>query len=479
MSDSSLKSKTSQGLLWGGLSNGIQQMLNLLFGIFLARLLTPADYGMVGMLTIFTLIANSLKESGFTAALTNKKDASHRDFNAVFWFSFLMGIGLYIILFFCAPLIAQFYKQPELIPLSRLLFLGFLISSTSTSHYAYMFKNMMVKEKAISQVVAISISGIVGITLAFNGMAYWGIAIQSLTYITTHTILSWYFSHWRPSLHIDLSPIKEMIGFSIKLLITNIFTHINNNIFTVLLGKMFKVSDVGYYSQANKWTTMGHQLITGMINGVAQPVLAEVKDDSNRQQRIFRKMVRFTSFISFPAMLGLALVSNELITIAVTDKWIACVPIMQLLCIWGAFMPIQSLYSQSIISKGHSHIIMWNTIVAGAIQILLLLFTASWGIYTMIIVYVAFNILYLFVWQYFIKKYMSVGYINAWKDIIPFAFASIVTMAATRYITLSITNIYLLFAAKILVAVLLYAFIMYISNSQIFKECINYLTQKR
>ena len=479
MTEQSLKKKTSQGLLWGGLSNGLQQLLQLFFGIFLARLLSPDDYGMVGMLMIFHNIASSLKESGFTAALTNKKEATHRDFNAVFWFCLLVSIAMYIILFFCAPLIARFYNQPQLTPLARLLFLGFLISGTSTAHYAYLFKNMMVKQRAIAQTLAILISGIVGVVLAFCGMAYWGIAMQSVTYVVVCTSLFWYFSRWRPSLHIDFTPIKEMIGFSVKLLITNIFTHINNNIFSVLLGKMFRVADVGFYSQANKWTTMGHSLITGMITGVAQPVLSEVKEDNERQQRIFRKMLRFTAFISFPAMLGLALVSNELITIAVTDKWADCVPMMQLLCLWGAFMPIQSLYSQSVISKGHSHIIMWNTIVPGLVQIGLLLVTARWGIFTMIASYVVFNILYMFVWQYFVHRYMGVGYFSAIKDIAPFAVAAIVTMVATYYITLSITNIYLLFAAKIVVAVVLYIFIMYVSNAQIFRESIDYIIKKR
>lgn len=253
----SLKEKTAKGLFWGGFSNGIQQLLNLFFGIFLARLLNADDYGMVGMLTIFIAVAGTLQESGFTNALTNKREVTHKDYNAVFWFSTLTGITMYILLFLSAPLIADFYDKPELVPLARYLFIGFLISSSATAHNAVLFKNLMVKQKAMSQIIALTLSGIIGVIMAFNGMTYWGIATQSVVYILVVTICFWHFSPWRPTLNIDFRPLKSMFGFSSKILVTNIFTQINNNIFSVLLGKFFSEAEVGYYTQANKWKHNG------------------------------------------------------------------------------------------------------------------------------------------------------------------------------------------------------------------------------
>ena len=375
----SLKEKTAKGLFWGGFSNGIQQLLNLFFGIFLARLLNADDYGMVGMLTIFIAVAGTLQESGFTNALTNKREVTHKDYNAVFWFSTLTGITMYILLFLSAPLIADFYDKPELVPLARYLFIGFLISSSATAHNAVLFKNLMVKQKAMSQIIALTLSGIIGVIMAFNGMTYWGIATQSVVYILVVTICFWHFSPWRPTLNIDFRPLKSMFGFSSKILVTNIFTQINNNIFSVLLGKFFSEAEVGYYTQANKWNTMGHSLITGMVSGVAQPVLTEVANDAGRQRNVFRKMLRFTAFISFPAMFGLALIAHELIVISVTDKWLDSVPILQLLCIWGAFLPILSLYSNLIISKGKSDIYMWNTIALGISALSLCFCVPAWN----------------------------------------------------------------------------------------------------
>lgn len=177
MEESSLKEKTAKGLFWGGFSNGMQQLLNLFFGIFLARLLSPSDYGLVGMLTIFTLIAGSLQESGFISAITNRRDVTSNDYNAVFWFSILVSVSVYVLLFFCAPLIARFYDEPRLIPLSRFIFLCFVLSSTATAHSAYLFRNLMVKKRTIAQLSALAVSGTVGVTAAYNGLAYWGLSL--------------------------------------------------------------------------------------------------------------------------------------------------------------------------------------------------------------------------------------------------------------------------------------------------------------
>jgi len=479
MDESTLKGKTAKGLFWGGLSNGAQQLLNLFFGIFLARILNAEDYGMVGMLTIFTVIAGSLQESGFTIALVNKKDASHRDFNAVFWFSTFLGLALYIILFFCAPLIADFYHKPELIPLARFLFLGFLMSSTATAHNAVLFKRLMVKQKAIAQITGLTISGIVGVTMAFNGMAYWGIATQSVVNIMITNALFWYFSPWRPTLSINFRPLKQMFEFSSKILVTNIFIQTNNNIFSLLLGRLFSTAEVGYYTQANKWDNMGYSLIGNMVNGVAQPVLTAVSDDQDRQRNVFRKMLRFTSFISFPAMFGLALVAHELIVIAVTDKWLPCVTILQWLCIWGAFFPITTLYTNLIISKGKSNIYMWNTIVLGIIQVAALLFVHPYGIQTMIITFVLINVGWLFIWQYFVWRLLRLTLIKALKDILPFAFFALATMGVTYFITLSISNIFLVFTIKIIIATAIYIFTMWITNSVVFKESIQFLLNRK
>ena len=478
MEESSLKEKTAKGLFWGGFSNGMQQLLNLFFGIFLARLLSPSDYGLVGMLTIFTLIAGSLQESGFISAITNRRDVTSNDYNAVFWFSILVSVSVYVLLFFCAPLIARFYDEPRLIPLSRFIFLCFVLSSTATAHSAYLFRNLMVKKRTIAQLSALAVSGTVGVTAAYNGLAYWGIALQRVTYVLGSSMCYWLLTPWRPSFHIDFRPLREMFGFSSRVLATNIFVHINNNIFSVLLGRLFSAVQVGYYTQAAKWNMMGYNTVNGMIVGVAQPVLSQVAGDKARQLAVFRKMLRFTAFVSFPLMLGLAFIARELIVVCVTGKWLASVPMMQILCVWGAFVPVQGLFSNLVISSGKSHIYMWNTIILCLLQIVVLVSMSPYGIENMIVAFVAVNMAWLGVWYLFVRQQLDLRFLDLLRDVLPFALIALATMAATYYITRGISDIYLLLAAKVVTAAVIYMAMMWVCRAKVLRESIEFLRRR-
>lgn len=479
MSEASLKEKTAKGLFWGGFSNGTQQLLNLLFGIILARLLNVSDYGMIGMLTIFSAIAAALQEGGFISALTNRKNVSHKDYNAVFWFSTLCGITLYIVLFFAAPLIAAFYDTPELVSLSRLSFLGFAISSMSIAPRAFLFKNLKIKETTIISISSLTVSGTVGVLLAANGFAYWGIALQSITFVTMVTILNFYFARWRPSFHFDFGPIKEMIGFSSKMIVTNIFTIINNNLFSVLLGKFYSEQEVGNFTQANKWNGMGHTFISGMINGIAQPVFTSVADDRTRQLAVFRKLLRFTAFISFPAMLGLSLIAKELIVITITEKWLASAYILQILCIWGAFIPITNLFSNLIISRGHSSVYMWSTISLSLLQLAAVCAVHPYGLQWMLRVFVFIHIAWLLVWFVFVKREINLTLSNLLQDISPYLILSAALVTIAHYATRPIENLYLSMIAKTIIVAGLYALTLWKLQSVIFKESIEFLLKKK
>jgi O-antigen/teichoic acid export membrane protein len=223
---------------------------------------------------------------------------------------------------------------------------------------------------------------------------------------------------------------------------------------------------------------MGHSLISGMIHGVAQPVFTQITDDKERQLRVFRKMMRFTAFVSFPAMFGLSLIASELITIAITDKWIESAQILSLLCISGAFIPITNLCSNLVISKGKSNIYMWNAIALGLLQLLVMCLIHSYGIHTMVTTYVCINICWFMVWHHFVHKEIRYKFIHLLMDILPFLFISAGVMIATHYLTSSIIDIYLRFICKIVTAGILYILMMWISGAQTFKESLQYLKKK-
>lgn len=426
----------------------------------------------------FSAAAGLFADSGFVLAIVNKKKVDHDDYNAVFWFNLITGTFFYCLLFALAPLIARFYRQPEMTALSRFLFLSFFLGCISGAPTAYLFRNLMVKERSTIMIIAIIVSGCVGVACAYNGWGYWGLAVQTVLYSGVNSLLIWIRCPWRPGLRINFTPIREMFGFGVRQLMTSLFTHINNNVFALLLGRFYGMKQTGYYTQGNKWTTMGYSTLSGMTNSVGQPVLREASDDRVRLQRVFRKMLRFIAFLSFPAMLGLALVSKEVVVLAITDKWLPCVPVMQILCLWGAFMPITTLYGNLFNSQGLPRIYMWCTIALGLIQLACIVASYPFGLYTMLVVYTAVNILWLFVWQYYAHKHTGLRLIDVLRDIIPYFLAAASVMGATWLLTRGIDSMILSLALKIIIAVALYIFVMWISGSRIFRESLRYLFKK-
>ncbi len=473
-----LKHTVAKGFLWGGMSNAVCQVLSLFFGIFLARILTPSDYTPIGMLAIFSAIAGSLQDSGFVVAIANRKKVGHDDYNAVFWFNILVSLFMYGVLYACAPLIADFFNEPVLVKLSRYNFLGFVVAAFGIAPSAYLFRELKVKQKSIALMLSIAFSGIVGIAMALNGYSYWGIATQSIVYVLVRTIVCWYFTPWRPSFKVNFAPLRYLFAFSYRLLITNVFQRFNWNIFSFILGKFYK-ADVGNYTKAAEWFNMGGEVVNGMVNAVSQPVLAKVVEDNERQLRVFRKMLRFTVFVAFPLMLGMSLVSEELITVVIGAKWIESAKMLKILAVWGAFMPIQSMQTNLLVSRGRSRIFMWGTIAQGLLTLSILLAMSFFGIRMMLITYCIFNILWLFVWNFFVKKEICLSYTMFIKDILPYMALATAVMCITGYTTRFIDDIYVLLGSKIAIAASLYIFTAYITRSEELSEIMDFLFKRK
>ena len=497
------------------------QLLGAIFGLWLINILTPEDYGKMAALVIFSNIASVLQESGFTAALANKREPTHEEYNAVFWFNVLVGIILYILLFLAAPFIAEFYHEPVLCPLGRFAFLGFVLSCFGTAQRAYLFGHLMVKQTSIMQMASITLSGIVGVCLAYAGFAYWGLAAQSLVYVGSITAFAWFFSPWRPtlpavqeevknekvnnekykllgplkdcpvqkrksyfslfilSLFTILQPAWQMFGFSSKLLVNSLAFQFNNNAFGVLLNRFFPGGHVaGIYSNARKWDDMAIATIGGMVQGVAQPVLREAA--STGLVAVFRKLLRFTCFVSFPCLLGLALIAEDFIVLLAGEKWHASATLLSLLCIYGALSPVVTLYSNLVISRGRSTINM----VIGLLNCVLVwggiivLHALSYDLTAMVIFYVALNIAWLFVWQACARRLIGLRWRHAIKDIVPFFVFAFAVMAAAYFATHSLPISWLRMFLRILIAVIVYVGTLWMANAQILRESFDYILRR-
>ena len=470
-----LKEKTAQGLFWAFLSSGGMQLLNLIIGIFLARLLSPGEYGIVGMLAIFTLLAGNLQDSGFGVALVNIKDIKHNDYNSVFWFNVGISLLLYLILYLCAPLIASFFHQPCLVSLSRFVFLGFIIASLCISPNAMLVRNLKMKEKAITSLSALLISGTVAVVMALKGFSYWSLATQQVLYNVIICFGRYYYTRWHPTFKVDFTPVKQMFSFSYKVLITAILTTINNNVLTVIFGRLFPAQAVGNFTQANKWNIMANQLVTNTVAQVAQPVLTRVGDDNERQRRVFGKMLRFTAFMAFPAMFGLALVAPQLIIVTIGEKWAESIPLLQVLCISGAFIPLYTVYQNLFLSQGKSDTYMWLTITQIAIMLIAVLACHWLGIMAMVIAFAGINVLWILAWQLFAYRLIGYRLTSMLRDLLPFMFIALAVMGVTYFVTLPVSNIYLLLLLRIILAIALYALTMKLLRARIFEECIEFI----
>ncbi|MDR1120397.1 MAG: lipopolysaccharide biosynthesis protein [Dysgonamonadaceae bacterium] len=478
MTASTLKQKTAKGLFWGGISSGVQQLISLGFGIYLARVLAVDDYGLVGMLAIFSGLAAAIINSGFSVALINKKEATHQDYNAVFWFALFTGLFLYIVLFFAAPLIAHFFRRPELINVSRILFLNFLFMGISFVPYTVMIKQLMIKQQAIIDIASALVSSTIGVILAINGFAYWALVIQYVMLMFLGTALRCVVSPYRPTFNIDFTPLKSMFSFSIKLFITDIFSQVNTHLFSFILGKFYDAVQLGYYSQGQKWMGMGQQLIRGMMHPVSQPILVQIQEERERQVAILRKLIRFGAFISFPLLLGLAFVGKEFILIAIGEKWLPSVPFLQLFCIWGAFCYLWTIFTNLLFTHGKSNIHMYITLFTGILQLVTALCTYHLGIFSMIFAYVIVNFIGLLAYQYHVKRLIGLRLRDILKDISIYLAITLACFSVAWLITRNIENPYYLLGTKIVISAGLYIFVLKISNSVIFKESVGFLKKK-
>lgn len=270
-----------------------------------------------------------------------------------------------------------------------------------------------------------------------------------------------------------------MFSFSVKILVTTIVNTINNNVLTFIIGHKFPMAAVGNFTQANKWNTMAYNTITGTIEQVAQPVLSQIADDNEREIRVFRKLMRFTAFFSFPALFGLSLVSREFILLTIGDKWAECIPMLQVLCVGGAFFAFNTMYQQLVISSGRSDVYMWCNISQIVLQIGLVLLSSAYGIFTMVVAYTVFSVLWLGVWQWQARRLIGVRFRDVAADIAPFLFAAAAVMCVTYFATSFTSECLILLPLRIVLAAVSYFVVMKVAKVEILDECLRFAKRKR
>jgi teichuronic acid exporter len=461
---SEIKKKTINGVLWSAVERFSIQGLQFIIGLVLARLLLPADYGLVGMLAIFLAMSHTFVKSGFSYALIQKKNRNETDFSTAFFFNIGVGILFYFILFFSAQFIASFYKTPELEPLTKVIGINVFISSLSIVQRAKLTIDLDFKTQAKASFISALIGGCVGIYMAYNGYGVWSLVVQSLLRNGINTILLWILSKWVPKAIFSITSFKSLFSFGSKLLGAGLLNTLFNNIYLILIGKLFNARELGFYTRAFHLQQFPSENITNILQRVTFPVLSSMQDDENKLLHAYKNFIKISAFIVFPLMMGLAIIAEPLVQLVLTDKWLPAVPMLQLLCFAGMLYPIHAINLNILNVKGRSDLFLKLEIIKKIIITIAILITFSFGIKALIIGQIATSLIGYFINTYYSGRMINYGTIKQVKDLIPIIMITtamgLCVVAITHYIEGSLL--------KLLVGLFTGAFVYYI-NARIFK----------
>jgi len=473
-----LKQKTANSFLWNAFDKVGFQVIALVVGIITARLLSPKDFGLIGALAIFTILSNSLIESGFSSAMIRRNNNTNAEYSAVFYFNFFVSIIFYVMLFFAAPSIASFFNMPELCHLSRLLFFSIILNSLGLVQNIILTKNLAFKILTITNIVSVSLSGIITIILIYNGFGYWSLAWQQVLQVGFRSLLLWILSSWRLTKRVDFKVIGDLFSFSIFLLSNSIFGTIVKYVYNIIIGRLYSVQDLGYYSQAYKYQQIPSSIITSTLSGVAYPVLCELNNNPKRQLTYFRKIIRITAFAIFPIMIIFWLLAEPLFSIVLTDKWLPAVPYFQILAISGIVIPFHTLNLTLITVKGFPKRMFLLEIIRN-ILVMLSVFIFFRSIKSMLYGFLAASILSYLIDLFFIRETVHYKIKEQIADILPYGAISIVMGAIIYLLSIFNFNLYAKTLLQLICGGLFYFFTLYLLGSKVMKDAIELFTNKK
>ncbi len=415
----SLKQKTISGLTWSFIDNFSKQSIVFIIGIILARLLSPKEFGLVGMTTIFLAFSDSFIDSGFGQALVRKKDCTQTDYSTVFFFNFIIGIILYSILFLSAGFISRFFNEPKLESILQILGLGLVIKSFTLIHQIFLIKQIDFKLQTKITILASISSGIIGVYMAYNGYGVWSLVIKTLSGFVFTSIFLWYWNKWRPSFVFSWRSFREMFSFGSNLLMSNLLNKAYNNSFLLIIGKFFSATELGFYSRADQFKNLPSQNIMVVIQRVSYPALSSIQNDIPRLKSAYQKLIRSTMLITFTLMLGLAAIAKPLVLTLIGEKWLPSIVYLQLLCFVGIFFPLQAINQNMLKVQGLSGVVLKLEIIKKIIAIPVVIVGIFYGINTMIIGMIIHSIISYILDSYYSGKLIGYSIFQQIRDIFP------------------------------------------------------------
>lgn len=410
---------TTNGVIWSAIERFSVQGVSFLLGIVIARLITPSEYGLIAMLAIFMAIAQTFIDSGFGNAMIQKKDRNEVDYSTVFYFNIVISSILYGVLYLCAPLIARFYNQPELIAVTRWIGLNLIFISLSIVQRTRLTVDLNFKVQAKVSLAAVIISGIVGITMAYNGWGVWALVFQSLSNNLLSTIFLWVTAKWHPMLVFSIDSFKRLFSFGSKLLASGLLHTIYLNLYSLVIGKFYNAADVGFYNRAYTISQYPSTNIVMIVTRAIYPVQCAHQDDDNWLESHFLSYLRMSCFIVFPLMVLLAVIARPLVLLVLTEKWLPAADLISILSLAYMWYPVMVINNQMLNVKGRSDLFLKAEIIKKIVAVAILCATLPFGIVWLcwgIFIYNIFDMLQIIA---FSKIVINIGYLTQFKELFP------------------------------------------------------------
>ena len=454
--ESSLTRKTIKTVSWSAIERFSVQAMQFVITVILARIVAPSEFGLIAMLAVFIAIAQSFVDSGFSSALIQKKDRTEIDFSTVFYFNICISFLAYLILFLSSPYIAKFYREPVLELVCKWMGLSLIIQGLSVVQIAKLTISLDFKTQAKASIIAVLISGLFGVYLAYIGYGVWALVVHSLLNNLINTLLLWLFAKWIPKLIFSKNSLNTLFSFGSKLLLSGLLHTIYINLYTLVIGRKYSAVDVGYYNQASQTTRFPSVSLMAIISRAIYPIQCKIQDENELLNSSFINYLRMSCYIIFPIMIGVAVTAKPLIIVILKDKWLPMANLLSILCLAYMWNPIMVINSQILNVKGRSDYFLKSEIIKKIAGVLILLVTIPFGLSAICFGILLYSICDMIIIIYYSKKVIKIGYLKQFRSIFPI-FAMSVIMGIIVYFSIeSIINVYLQLVSGVLIGILSY-----------------------
>ena len=464
----SIQKQTIKGFKWSAIERITLQLIQFVITIVIARILTPEDYGLIGMLGVFLAISQSLIDSGFSNALIRKTTCTAVDNSTAFYFNIAVGIILFFVLFFTAPFIAAFYNAPILENITKVVAFKLIIDAFGIVQKTILTIKIDFKTQTKASFIAALFSSAIGVYLAVHGFGVWALVYQTLLNSFVNVLLLWVFTTWRPAFIFSVASFKDLFSFGGKLMISGVLHQIYLQFTTVLIGKKFDAFSLGNYTRANQFASLPSLSITDVLHRVTFPILSQIKDDNDRLAVVYRRYIKISSLVVFYIMLLLVALSKPLVLELLTDKWESSIILIQVIAFATMFSHISSINLNLLQVKGRTDLYLRLEIIKKTLAVLMMLFAVQWGVLAVCLALVLYTQIALVLNIYYTGKLLNIGYWLQFKDYMPYFFLSALVSIPAFMLTFSHLSYMLVMILGFVSSFLGYTVILYLVKDKEF-----------